>query len=31
MSDFSEVRIFTAKRDLTQKGLSGTSDDERGR
>ena len=31
MSDFnSEVRIFIAKRDLTQKGLSGTSDDERG-
>jgi hypothetical protein len=31
MSDSnSDVRIFIAKRDLTQKGLSGTSDDERG-
>ena len=30
MSDSSDVRIFTAKRDLTPKGLSGTSDDERG-
>src|SRR5438309_34446 len=30
MSDSSDVRIFIAKRDLTKKGLSGTSDDERG-